>query len=379
MPDVWTATESIYAPLGVAAEDAKAADKESKEDIKAESSKTSSSTSAALKPSATPAAETLADSSSSAAAAKEGDKQHISTKEPLATPAVSSNPVENDGDGLHFTREYLEQEVLEKVERCTVAELLKLLSSELKVVVPKNNKSKYPRKEVLISMVRERVAELVSKMESGITGQTTSKPSEASETSMETAAAAAAETPVVENGGGSEEKSVLSNGEKMEKEEETTVAAEEAAEKTSSSANKRKLEEDSAAEKTITQENLSTESSKKLKTTSEEEVVKKVVFTSEDPSSNSSKNPHSGVTSSLKVKGVGLSVVSLAALLSPHKHDQFELCVVAELLGDALTIHFARFIHSAVLANFHLITSSGGAKAKLAAEPVEKVCFGNCF
>ena len=396
MPDVWTATEGIYAPLGGdwAAEDStsKTAAEKSQKEAPVEAPKEKEEAKSTTKATVTESSKTSEEASTKTTTTTSAPEQHISTDSTsssstaaaaaAATASTASNVVAEEegekeastgsGGGPHFTREYLEQEVLEKVERCTVAELLKLLQGQLEVVVPKNNKSKHPRKEILISMVRERVAELIAQMESG--GSSTDKTSEKAvpETTTETTTSTTTKAAeVVENGKGeSEEKQsevVVSNGESEE--EKAVSAAEAGAEKTSSSSNKRKAEEEEtavAAEKKTSAE----EATKKQKTSSEEvEVVKKVSTSSEETSSSS--HPFSGVTSSLKVKGVGLSVVSLAALLTPHKHDQFELCVVAELLGDALALHFARYIHSAVLANFHLITA---AKAKTA-EPVEKVCF----
>ena len=392
MPDVWTATEGIYAPLGVvAAEDSTSKTADEKEAPSVEAPKEKEEAKSTTKATVTESSKTSEEASTKTTTTTSAPEQQISADDTsstaaaaaAATASTASNVVAEEsekeastgsGGGPHFSREYLEQEVLEKVERCTVAELLKLLQGQLEVVVPKNNKSKHPRKEILISMVRERVAELIAQMESG-GGSSADKTSEKAvpETTAEITTTTTKAAEVVENGKGeSEEKQsevVVSNGESEEK--EVSAAAEAGAEKTSSSSNKRKAEEEETAVAAEKKTSSSEEATKKQKTSSEEaEVVKKVSTASEETSS-SSCHSFSGVTSSLKVKGVGLSVVSLAALLTPHKHDQFELCVVAELLGDALALHFARYIHSAVLANFHLITA---AKAKTA-EPVEKVCW----
>lgn len=55
-----------------------------------------------------------------------------------------------------------------------------------------------------------------------------------------------------------------------------------------------------------------------------------------------------------------LATVSLHGALNPHRFDQFELVVVAELLRDSLLSHFARYIYTSLVYNYQLHKSGTG-------------------
>lgn len=90
-------------------------------------------------------------------------------------------------------------------------------------------------------------------------------------------------------------------------------------------------------------------SAKKLKQeeTKPEETKEPAVPVTEKQSSPSLSN--------IVVRGQRLSVLPLGSALNPHRFDQFELIVVAELLRDALILHFGRYIFAASIYNYNLI------------------------
>ncbi|KPM09043.1 hypothetical protein QR98_0075730 [Sarcoptes scabiei] len=59
----------------------------------------------------------------------------------------------------------------------------------------------------------------------------------------------------------------------------------------------------------------------------------------------------------IKVKS-NMSLVSLHNALNPHRFDQFELIIVAELLRDSLVYHFTRYLYSSIVYNIESMKSS---------------------
>lgn len=109
-----------------------------------------------------------------------------------------------------------------------------------------------------------------------------------------------------------------------------------------------------ANEEKLNLKRKSNESDESCKTENDHDLVSKKIKVEFDDKKSIEQKPMTlnGTLSNLNVKG-NLSTVSLQTALTPHKFDQFELVVVAELLRDSLTIHFARYILSAIIHNIN--------------------------
>ena len=111
----------------------------------------------------------------------------------------------------------------------------------------------------------------------------------------------------------------------------------------------------------------------------------------QQPQIEATQELNSQSVSPITVKGHHLSLLSLNNALNPHRFDQFEVCfvsnifffyillfillfqliVIAEFLRDSLVVHFARYIFSTLIHNYHSLKHVSTTSSL----PTDKVCF----